>query len=142
MYKMIMTEPVLIRSLFRTSLSFPISLQFVQCEQNAVDDRLRPGWTAGNGHGNRQKLVDPAEVSVAFTENAAVNGTISNRQHHLGIGSGLPCLYYGLGQIARDASCGDQHVGMSWRSDEIDAEPLDIVNRIEQSGEFPVAAVA
>ena len=84
----------------------------------------------------------PSAAGVAAGEHAAADrarpdGDDEPRLRHRLVGAPG-----GLLEVARHDPGHEEQVGVARRGDEVDPEPLDVVVRVEQRGDLPVAAVA
>ena len=86
--------------------------------------------------------ADAAGDGVAAGENAAVGRAMPDRDHPFGIRRGVVGAFERLPHVARDRPGDEQHVGMTGRRDEAQAEALKIVEGVVECVDFKLAAVA
>ena len=91
-------------------------------------------------HGDH--LRRPVRDRIAAFINAAVQRAISARDNNPRLGSREVRPLERQLHLAAYRPGHEQNVGMTRRSHEVDAEPLDVVDRIRQRGAFPLAGIA
>jgi len=87
-------------------------------------------------------LVDAAAGGVALPENTATDGAGSGSDDHPGCRVASSDCRSAISMFRVTGPGDEQHVGMAGRSNEVYAEPLDIVDRIVQCGDFNFTTVA
>jgi hypothetical protein len=55
-------------------------------------------------------------------------GTCADGDGYLGVGHGIVCFFQGEFHILRNRPSNKQTIGVSWRSDKLNAEPAEVVN--------------
>src|SRR5450759_4731455 len=111
-------------------------------DQDAEDDGLRARRAAGDVDVDRQDPVDAAGAGVSLPDDAPGRGAGSHGDHDARIGDGLKRAVDGGLQVARHRASDHDPVRVARGGDEVDAEATNVVHRVQEGGELPVACVA
>src|SRR6266404_5289904 len=90
----------------------------------------------------RQNFLDPPEGGIILAENAAADAASSNCDDDLGFGRGAERLEQSQFHVPGHRSGNQKHVCMTRRRHEVNAETLDVIDRIVQSDDLELASVA
>jgi hypothetical protein len=110
-------------------------------DQDAENNGLRARRATGDVDINREYLIDTAKAGVSLPEDAP-GGAGTYGDHDARVGNGLDRAADGSFKVARDRAGDNDPVRMARGGNEIDAKAADVVYRVQQGGEFPVAGVA
>src|SRR6266852_1800110 len=111
-------------------------------DQNAEEDGLRARRATGDVDVDRENPVDAAGAGVSLPDDAPGGGAGSHGDHDARIGDGLDRAADGSLQVARDRASDHDPVRVAWGGDEVNAEATNVVHRVQEGGELPVAGVA
>ena len=111
-------------------------------QEDSEKDGIGARRTARHENVNGQELIHAARARVAASDNASRRGARADGDHHAGLGDGFVGPANGHLQVAGHRTGDDDAVGMARRGHEIDAQPADVIDRIQQRREFPVAGIA
>src|SRR5450759_1570634 len=126
-----------------TSASWsPSGIEAPDGDQDAEDDGLRARRAAGNVDVDGENPVDATGARVTLPDDAPRGRTGSHGDHDARIGDRLERAADGGLQVARDRARDHDPVRVARGGDEVDAEPTNVVHRVQESGELPVAGVA
>src|SRR5450759_583374 len=117
------------------------SIEAPERDQDAEDDGLRARRAAGNVDVDRKDAVDSPGARVTLPDDAPRGRTGSHGDHDARFGDGLDRAMHGDLQVARDRAGDHDAVRVARRGDEVDAEATNVVHRVQESGELPVAGV-
>ena len=110
--------------------------------EQSFEQRDRIGRTAADVQIDRHDLVDAADDRIAAGEDAAIRRAVADRDHPFRIGRRRVGALQRLAHVLGDRTGHQQHVGMARRSDEAQAEALEIVEGVLQRVDLQLAAVA
>ena len=91
---------------------------------------------------HRDGIGHAAHHGIAARKNTAVYCAAADRHHPLRIGGGVVSPQQRLTHVFRHRSRHHEHIGMARRGDEAQAEPFEVIERVCQSVDFELAAVA
>ena len=120
----------------------PAGLEAANRGEDAVQEGVGIGRATGNIDIYRDDFVHAAEAGVVLAEDAAAAATGAHGHYQSRRGRGVVGLAQSQFHVARDRAGDQQHVGMTGRGDEMNAEALDVIHRAVQSRDFDLAAVA
>src|SRR5450759_4912177 len=110
-------------------------------DQNAEDDGLRARRAAGDIDVDRQDLVDAAGAGVSLPDDAPGGGAGSHGDHDARVGDGVKRAADGGLQVARHRAGDHDPVRVARGGYEVDAEATNVVHRVQEGGELPVACL-
>src|ERR1019366_10031426 len=110
--------------------------------QNPEDDRLRPWRTPRNVDIDREDPVHSPGARVTLPDDAAGRRARTHGDHDAWTGDRLDRAAHRGFQVARHRPGDNDAVRVARRGNEVDAEAANVVHRIQQRGELPVARVA
>ena len=110
-------------------------------QENSVKKRMRIRRAAGNVNVHWNHLIHSAKACVILAEDAAAtaasaHGDDKSRRWHRIVGFAQGQLH-----IARDRTGDQKHIRVPRRSNEVNAEALDVVNRTVQTDDFNFASI-
>ena len=111
-------------------------------EQDSVEKSLWPGWTARNINVHGQDLVDASKRRIVLAEDAATDAAGANRDDYLRFGHRSIRLQQRKLHVPGDWTGYQEHIGVTRRCDEMNAEPFDIIDRIVQGDDLQFASIA
>ena len=114
---------------------------FHQCDQ-PLQQRRRRGRAAFYVQVHRDRRRNSADASVAAREQASVEAAVADRHDPFRAGRRVIRALQRLLHVARDRSGDEQHVRMSGRGDEAQAEPFEVVIDVAERVYLQLAAVA
>ena len=103
---------------------------------------LWPGWTSRNINIHWKYLVDAPQGRVVFAEYTTTDAASAYRDDYLGFRHRPMRLQQREFHVPRDGTGDQKHVGMTRRSNELDSEAFDVVDRIVQGDNLQFASVA
>src|SRR6266571_4549917 len=107
-----------------------------------MEQSLRPRWTAGNVHIDGHNLVHPSEGCVALAKDTAADTASADSDDHLRLRRRAPGLQQRQFHIPGHRTGDQKHIRVAWRGDEVNAETLDVVDRVVQGDDLQLASVA
>ena len=116
--------------------------QAIERRQDPPEDVRRLGRAPGHEDVHGDDLIDAAGDGIAPPEDAAGLGAVAHRDHQLGVGRRLVRLPERHLHVARDRARDQQQVRVPGRSDEVDAEALEVVDGAREPADLELAAVA
>ena len=103
---------------------------------------LRPRWTPRNVNVHRHNLVDTSKRGVVLAEDASAYSAGTNRDHDSRFWHGLVGLQEGKLHIPGNWAGDQEHIGVTRRCNDVNAEAFKVVDRIVQGHDFEFASVA
>src|SRR5713101_2838155 len=111
-------------------------------KQDAVQEGVRIGRAAGDVNVHGKDRVHAAPGRVVLAEDAAAAAARAHGHHQARFGHGGVSLAQGQFHVTGDRPGDEQHVGVTGRGDEVDAEAFEVIDRAVQSDNLNFAAVA
>ena len=111
-------------------------------EENAVEESLRSRRTSRNVHVDGYNVVDTTQRGVIFAKDAATDAAGANGDDDSRLWHGLVGFRQCQLHIPGHRTSHKEHVGVTRRSNKMNAEALKVVNRIIQGDDFEFASVA
>ena len=107
-----------------------------------MQEGLRPGRTSRSVNIHRKHLVNATQRRVVLAENTTANAAGAHGDHHFGFRHRPIRFQKRELHVAGDRPGHQEHIGMTRRCDEVNAEAFDIIDRIVQGDDLQFASVA
>ena len=103
---------------------------------------MRSRRTSRNVHVDGYNVVDTTHRGVVFAKDATTDAAGANSDHNFRFWHSLVGLQQGELHIPGDRPGNQEHVGVTRRGNEVNAEALKVVDGIVQGNDFEFASIA
>ena len=107
-----------------------------------MEESLWPGWTSGNVNVDGHDVVDASQRGVVLAKDAATDAAGANRDDDFRFRHSLIGFQQGQFHIPGDRPGDQEHIGVTRRGNELNAEAFEVVDRIVQGNDFQFASIA